>query len=52
MQMYGKIFVVVAVLVVILAGIFVYLVSIDRKVNRLRKEVEEKNSREQTNNPG
>jgi CcmD family protein len=36
----GKILVVVAVLAVILAGIFVFLVSIDRKVSKLEKEVE------------
>ena len=35
----GKILVVVAVLAVILVGIFVYLFSIDRKVSRLEKEV-------------
>jgi CcmD family protein len=36
----GKIFVVVAVLAVILVGIFVYLFSIDRKVTKLEKEIE------------
>ena len=36
----GKIFVVVAVLAVILAGIFVFLFTIDRKVSRLEKDVE------------
>ena len=40
----GKIFVVVAVLALILAGIFIYLFTIDRKVTRLEKEVEEKNT--------
>lgn len=35
----GKIYVVVAVLVVILVGLLAYLVSIDRKVSRLEKEV-------------
>jgi CcmD family protein len=38
----GKIFVVVAVLALILVGIFIYLFTIDRKVTRLEKEVEEK----------
>ncbi|HZX61750.1 MAG TPA: CcmD family protein [Bacteroidales bacterium] len=38
----GKIFVVVAVLALILVGIFVYLFTIDRKVTKLEKEVEEK----------
>jgi CcmD family protein len=42
MESYGKIFVVVAVLAVILVGIFVYLFTIDRKVRKLEKEVEEK----------
>jgi CcmD family protein len=40
----GKIFVVVAVLALILVGIFIYLFTIDRKVTRLEKEVEEKNT--------
>ncbi len=40
----GKIFVVVAVLALILVGIFVYLFTIDRKVTKLEKEVEEKNA--------
>jgi CcmD family protein len=38
----GKILVVVAVLALILVGIFVFLVTIDRKVSRLEKEVEKK----------
>lgn len=42
MESYGKIFVVVAVLAVILTGVFIYLYSIDRKLRRLEKEVEEK----------
>ena len=42
MLVYGKIFVVVAVLAIILAGIFSYLFFIDRKINKLEKEVEEK----------
>ena len=40
----GKIFVVVAVMALILVGIFIYLFTIDRKVTRLEKEVGEKNS--------
>ena len=40
----GKIFVVVAVLALILAGIFIYLFTIDKKVTKLEKEVEEKNA--------
>jgi CcmD family protein len=44
MEEYGKIFVVVAVLAVILAGIFVYLFTIDRKVRNLEKEIEEKST--------
>ena len=42
MEQYGKIFVVVAVLAVILIGVFVYLFTIDRKLRKLEKEVEEK----------
>ena len=40
----GKIYVVVVVLALILFGIFVYLFTIDRKVTKLEKEVEEKNA--------
>lgn len=36
---YGKIFVVVAVLSIILVGIFVYLFVIDRKIGKLEKEI-------------
>jgi CcmD family protein len=42
MEQYGKIFVVVAVLAVILCGIFLYLFTIDRKLRKLEKEIEEK----------
>jgi CcmD family protein len=34
----GKIYVVVAVLMVILAGLFFYLVQLDRKLKRLEKD--------------
>ena len=34
----GKIYVVVAVLLVILAGLFFYLVQLDRKLKRLEKD--------------
>jgi CcmD family protein len=44
METYGKIFVVVAVLAVILIGIFVYLFFIDRKIGKLEKEISEKES--------
>ena len=37
----GKIYVVVAVLVVIFIGIVVYLVMIDRKVSKLEKKINE-----------
>lgn len=36
----GKIYVVVAVLSIILVGIFVYLMNIDAKMNKLEKEEE------------
>ncbi|MFN8417480.1 MAG: hypothetical protein U0U66_14195 [Cytophagaceae bacterium] len=36
----GKIYVVVAVLSIILVGIFIYLMSIDAKINKLEKEDE------------
>ncbi|KUG09268.1 CcmD family protein [Solirubrum puertoriconensis] len=35
----GKIYVVVAVVVVILVGLLLYLLSIDRKVSRLEREL-------------
>ncbi len=44
MESYGKIFVVVAVLALILVGIFVYLFFIDRKIGKLEKEISEKES--------
>jgi CcmD family protein len=47
MELYGKIFVVVTVLAVILIGVFAYLFSIDRKLRRLEKEVEEKLTRKE-----
>jgi len=37
----GKIYVVVAVLLIIFTGIVVYLISIDRKANRLQNELNE-----------
>ena len=36
---YGKIFVVVAVLSTILAGIFIYLFFLDKKIGKLEKEI-------------
>ena len=42
MEVQGKIFVVVAVLAIIMAGLYVYLFLIDRKVTQLEKEVKEK----------
>ena len=44
MESYGKIFVVVAVLAVILVGVFIYLFTIDRKLRKLEKEMEEKST--------
>ncbi|WP_199797545.1 CcmD family protein [Hymenobacter amundsenii] len=35
----GKIYVVVAVIVVVLAGLLFFLISLDRKLSRLEKEV-------------
>jgi len=35
MRSNGKIYVVVAVLVIILIGLFIYLITLDRKINRL-----------------
>jgi len=44
MEVFGKIYVVVAVLVVILAGIFIYLFFIDLKIRKLEKELKAKKS--------
>lgn len=41
MRSNGKIYVVVGVLVIILIGLFAYLISIDRKVGRIEKSIEE-----------
>ena len=41
MRSSGKIYVVVGVLVIILVGLFVYLISIDRKIGRVEKSIEE-----------
>ena len=37
MRSNGKIYVVVTVLLIVLAGLFIYLISLDRKLNRLEK---------------
>ncbi|RSK40186.1 CcmD family protein [Hymenobacter perfusus] len=37
----GKIYVVVAVITVVLAGLLFFLISLDRKLTRLEKEVRE-----------
>ena len=39
----GKIYVVVVVLSLILTGIFVYLLALDRKLSRIEKEMEKQN---------
>lgn len=41
----GKIYVVVGVLVIILFGLLAYLISIDRKVSRVEKSIEESNKK-------
>jgi CcmD family protein len=38
MRSNGKIYVVVTVLMIILAGLFAYLISLDRKMSRLEKK--------------
>jgi len=38
MRANGKIYVVVAVVVTILVGLFIYLVSVDRKVTKLERQ--------------
>jgi CcmD family protein len=41
MRSEGKIYVVVAILLIILAGLIVYVITIDRKASRLEKKLEE-----------
>jgi CcmD family protein len=38
MRSNGKIYVVVAVLIIILGGLFIYLINLDRKISRLEKK--------------
>ncbi len=38
MRSNGKIYVVVAVLLIILGGLFIYLINLDRKISRLEKK--------------
>lgn len=40
----GKIYLVVAVLLIIFAGIVIFLVRIDKKVSKLEKKLKEKNA--------
>jgi hypothetical protein len=42
MRSNGRIYVVVAVMVTILAGVIIYLVRIDRKISRLEKDIHSK----------
>ena len=42
MRSEGKIYVVVAILLIIFAGLVVYLVMLDRKVTRIEKKLPEK----------
>jgi len=39
MRSSGRIFVVVAVMLIILAGVLLYLFRLDRKINRIEKEI-------------
>ncbi len=42
MRSNGKIYVVVAVLVIILSGLFFYVIRLDRKINKIEKEFSNK----------
>jgi len=42
MDQYGKIFVVVVVLAVILIGVFIYLFILDRRIGKMEKFLNEK----------
>lgn len=46
MEVQGKIFVVVTVLAIIMAGLYVYLFLIDRKISKLEKEMKAKEDRQ------
>jgi protein-S-isoprenylcysteine O-methyltransferase Ste14 len=46
MRSNGKIYVVLAVVLVIFAGLIIYLISIDRKVSRMEKDASSKAQRE------
>lgn len=39
----GKIYVVITVVTIILLGIFVYLISLDKKIGKIEKEYKEQN---------
>jgi hypothetical protein len=39
----GKIYVVIGVVMLIFTGIIIYLISLDRKLNRIEKALKEKN---------
>jgi CcmD family protein len=43
MRSNGKIYVVVAVVTIIMTGLIVYLVSLDRKITKLEKRISSKN---------
>lgn len=38
----GKIYAIVAIILIVLAGLFVYLFTIDRKIGKLEKELEKR----------
>lgn len=42
MRSNGKIFVIVAIILIILTGLFIYLFSIDKKLGKLEKKLTEK----------
>ena len=42
MRTNGKIYVVVAVVAIVLAGFIVYLINVDRKLSKLEKELDER----------
>jgi CcmD family protein len=41
----SKLFVVIIVLAVIMTGIYIYLFSLDRKIGRMEKEIEERKNK-------
>ena len=51
MQQNGKIYVVVAVLLIIFAGIIIFLINLDKKISKLEASLEEMSHRKLSSDP-